>query len=557
MENQKEIEPSFRELTPYAGRWVAIIGRKVISQGGTPRQALNAAKNSRIKETPNIIYVPTKKPLQYFPPIDSIVSILPSNIPIFLVGGAVRDAILHKDLHDLDFIVPDDGLKVGRQVADRLNAAYYPLDQERKSGRVIHQRSDGSNLVIDFTVQQGSNLESDLSARDFTINAIAVDVNKPHELLDPLSGTSDLRAELLRSCSPDSFITDPIRIIRGIRFAAQLNFRFHPQTRSLMQEATPLIPQTTPERLRDEFFKILDAPQVSNSIQALDSLDALHYLLPELSRLKMVNQSPPHHENAWNHSLRTVDCLSEILKLFAKEDTKILIDDELRDSFNRYLSSFKQKIGIHLKTPISHERSLKSLIVLATLYHDIGKIDTIEVDEAGLLHFHGHEKVGTQIINRQAKELRLSNSENARLMTIIRNHMRPLLLAQSGRKLSRRAIYRFYKDTRSAGVDVCLLSLADSLATYDLSPPIKVWEDLLDVVRHLLTAWFNQRSSSVSPTQLLSGNDLIQQLGLESGPIVGELLELIREAQAEGKVKTIEEAMAYAHRLLGSASKFN
>ena len=411
--------------------------------------------------------------------------------------------------------------------------------------------------MIDFTVQQGSNLESDLSARDFTINAIAVDVNKPLELLDPLSGTSDLRAELLQSCSPESFITDPIRIIRGIRFAAQLNFRLHPQTRSLMQEATPLIPQITPERLRDEFFKILDAPQVSNSIQALDSLDALHYLLPEFSSLKGVNQSPPHHENAWTHSLRTVDCLSEILKLFAKEDTAILIDDELRDSFIRYLSSFTQKIGIHLKTPISRERSLKSLIVLATLYHDIGKIDTIEVDEVGLLQFHGHEKVGTKIINRQAKDLRLSNAENARLMTIIRNHMRPLLLAQSGRKISRRAIYRFYKDTRSAGVDVCLLSLADSLATYDLSPPIKVWEDLLDVVRHLLTAWFNERSFSVSPAQLISGNDLIQQLGLESGPIVGELLELIREAQAEGKVKTREEAMAYAHHFLGSASKFN
>ena len=554
MENQKEIEPSSKELSPYAGRWVAIIGRKVISQGGTPRQALNAAKNSRIKETPKIIYVPTKKPLQYFPPIDSIVSVLPSNIPMFLVGGAVRDAILHKDLHDLDFIVLDDGLKVGRQVADRLKAAYYPLDKERKSGRVVHQRSDGSYLVIDFTVRQGSNLESDLSARDFTVNAIAVDVKRNHELFDPLSGTADLDAQLLRSCSPDSFISDPIRIIRGIRFAAEFNFRFHPQTRSLMQEATPLIPQTAPERLRDEFFKILDVPQVSKSIQALDSLDALHYLLPELSNLKGVNQSPPHHENAWNHSLSTVDCFSEILKLFTKGDAKILIDDELRDSFIRYLSSFKQKIGIHLETPISRERSLKSLINLAALYHDIGKIDTFEINKAGLLHFHGHEKVGAQIINRRAKKLRLSNAENGRLVTIIRNHMRPLLLAQSGRELSRRAIYRFYKDTRSAGVDVCLLSLADTLATYNLSPPLIVWEELLDIVRHLLTAWFNQRSSTVSPSPLISGNDLIEQFGLKPGPIVGDLLEVVREAQAEGKVKTKEEAMALAHRLLGSAS---
>lgn len=554
MENQKEIEPSCKELSPYAGRWVAIIGRKVISQGGTPRQALNAAKNSRIKESPKIIYIPTKKPIQYYPPIDSIVSVLPSNIPIYLVGGAVSDAILHKDLHDLDFIVPDDGLKIGRKVADRLNAAYYPLDKERKSGRVVHRRSDGSNLVIDFTVRQGSNLESDLGVRDFTINAIAVDVNKPHKLLDPLCGAADLHAELLRACSPDSFISDPIRIIRGIRFAAELNFRFHPQTRSLMQEAIPLIPQTSSERLRDEFFKILDGPQVSISIQDLDSLDALHYLLPELSSLRGVNQSPPHHENAWNHSLRTVNCLSEILILFTEENARMEIDDELSDSLIRYLSSFKHKIRIHLETPISHERSLKSLINLAALYHDIGKIDTIDIDEVGMLHFYGHEKVGAQIINRRAKELRLSNAENGRLVTIIRNHMRPLLLAQNGRKLSRRAIYRFYKDTRSAGVDVCLLSLADTLATYNLSPPMIGWEKLLDVVRHLLTAWFDQRSSTVSPSPLISGKDLIEQFGLKPGPIIGELLDIVREAQAEGKVNTKEEAIEVAHRLLGSTS---
>ena len=205
MDSRKEIDPTNKALSPYAGRWVAIIGQKVISQGGTPRQAINAAKNSRIKETPNIIYIPTKKPLRYFPPINSILSILPSSLPIYLVGGAVRDAIMYNEIHDLDFIVPDDGLIIGRQVADRLNAAYYPLDKKRKSGRVVYQRSNGSNLVIDFTVRQGLNLENDLSGRDFTINAIAVDVKKIHQLLDPLGGAADLNAKLLRSCSPNSF----------------------------------------------------------------------------------------------------------------------------------------------------------------------------------------------------------------------------------------------------------------------------------------------------------------------------------------------------------------
>jgi hypothetical protein len=115
-------------------------------------------------------------------------------------------------------------------------------------------------------------------------------------------------------------------------------------------------------------------------------------------------------------------------------------------------------------------------------------------------------------------------------------------------------MYRFYKDAKSAGVDVCILTLADTLATYNLSPPKKGWEDLLEIVRNLLSAWFDQYSSTVSPNPLIDGNDLIEQFGLDPGPEVGDLLEMLREAQAEGKVKTKEEAIELADRLLGISS---
>ena len=242
---KREDKPPIEELSPYAGRWVAIINQKVISQGGTPQQALLAAKNSRFKETPQIIYIPTEQPLKFDPLIDSILSALPKAVQIYLVGGAVRDAWLQDEIHDLDFIVPEDGLKIGRQVADRLKAAFYPLDEERKTGRVIHKNPNESNMVLDFSAQQGPDLESDLWARDFTINAIAIDVNHPQELLDPTSGCVDLQSKQLRACTPDAFTSDPIRIMRGVRLAAALEFHLVPQTKTLMRQAAPLIPNTS------------------------------------------------------------------------------------------------------------------------------------------------------------------------------------------------------------------------------------------------------------------------------------------------------------------------
>lgn len=539
--------PSDEELKPYAGRWVAFIGQKVISQGGTPRQALLAAKASRFKETPDVAYIPTEKPLIYVPSLEPIISALPKDITIYLVGGAVRDALLHQEIHDVDFIVPDDGLKVGQFVASRLNAAFYALDEERKTGRVILRKSDRQNFSIDFTVLQGPDLESDLGSRDFTINAIAVDINQPQALLDPLSGAFDLHAHQLRACSPDAFIADPIRIIRGVRLAAALDLRLLPPTRELMGQAVPLIPQTSIERMRDEFFRILDEPQVSKSIRALDYLDAIHYFLPELLTLKEVNQSPPHNDDVWHHTLKTVDCMRVIIAACLPNDGVAPNDDSFLSEVSSRLSVFRDMLAIHVGTSVNIERSLITLYNLAALYHDIGKPEAQEIDDKGNTHFYEHEKLGTRIISYRAKVLRLSSAEISRLKNIIRNHMRPLLLAQDRQKLSRRAIYRFFRDTGPAGVDICLLSMADTLATFNLSPPNKKWSDLLEVIFTLFDAWFHQPSKIVSPPPLITGSDLMKEFNLESGPLIGKLLEVVRESQAEGLIQTRKEAIYIAH----------
>jgi tRNA nucleotidyltransferase/poly(A) polymerase len=186
---------------------------------------------------------------------------------------------------------------------------------------------------------------------------------------------------------------------------------------------------------------------------------------------------------------------------------------------------------------------------MAALYHDAGKPLTKSVGEDGRIHFYEHEDVGAKLVSSRARQLHLSNAELDRLHTIVKHHMRPLWLAQTGNPPSDRAIYRFFRDTQEAGVDICLLSLADTLATYGPTLPQDVWANHLNIIRSLLEAWWEKPGESVSPPALLTGHDLIEKLGMKPGPKIGQILEAVREAQASNKVHTRSEALKYAEKL--------
>jgi len=180
----------------------------------------------------------------------------------------------------------------------------------------------------------------------------------------------------------------------------------------------------------------------------------------------------------------------------------------------------------------------------------VGKLETRQVASDGRLRFLEHENVSALAANLRGHQLRLSNEEIHRLVTVVRNHMRPLLLTQTGYAPSRRAIYRFFRQTGRAGIDICLLSLADILATYGTSLPQDLWARHLEVVQHLFEAWWERPEESVKPPLLLNGHDLIQQFGLSPGIQIGQLLEAVREAQATGRVSNHAQAVALVDELL-------
>ncbi len=265
----------------YAGRWIARLRGRVVAQGGTPEQARRAAQ-SRFKETPEVAFMPTPYPLVFPPLLGSVRAVLPDGLAVYLVGGAVRDALLGRTIHDLDFALERNAIKTARRIADGLKADFYALDAERDTGRVIVNDEDGRRMVLDFASFRGADLESDLKGRDFTLNAIALNLSD-NTLYDPLGGAMDLKEKRLRACSPSAFKDDPVRILRGVRLAANFGFHILPETRKAMKEAVGLLGKVSPERIRDELFRILDGRQPAACLRALEMLGVLDKILPELS----------------------------------------------------------------------------------------------------------------------------------------------------------------------------------------------------------------------------------------------------------------------------------
>ena len=535
---------------PYAGRWVARVGEQIIGQGNTPEDAQRAAKAARHKDQAEISFAPLGQGLKLNPIVAKLQELFPQQQEIYLVGGAVRDALLGKASHDLDFTVSKNALKVARKTADALEGAYYRLGDEHEIGRVVLTAEDGSRQVLDFADMRGPDLESDLRGRDFTINAIALNIHKQDEMIDPLGGLVDLRAKDLKACSSHSFKDDPVRILRAIRLASSNKYAIDNETKDGIKEATEALPSVSAERIRDELFRILEGPQPATALRVLDLLGALKYVLPELENLKGEKQSPPHIYDVWEHSLRTVQELEQVLAVLDTIYDKDTVRDLTMGEVVLRLGRYRQNITELVNQSITPERNWRPSLFLAALYHDIGKPDKRSENEDGRIQFIGHELSGSDIIEERARALQLSNSEVKRLKTVVENHMRPFHFVNSGKMPSRRSIYRYFRATGEAGVDVALLSIADMLAIYGATLPHDLLKDWMNVARELLEAWFEQAEEKVLPPALVDGDDLMRVFELEPGPQIGQLLEAIREAQAAGEVEDKKSALDLARQLI-------
>lgn len=486
--------------------------------------------------------IPTR-PLHWSPLVEQLQHILPHET-VYLVGGIVRDVYLGRNVHDIDLVSVGDGRRIARQIANALRGDYYPLDEERGVGRAL-VFSEGETWTIDVAQLRGENLWSDLRDRDFTLNAMAVDLQDLDHLLDPLQGMEALEQKILALCNPHSITQDPVRALRGVRMSLTFQLRITPETKTALKSAGDHLTAVSAERIRDEFFKILALPKVTSAIQLLDILGLLPVILPEVLALKGISQSPPHVYDVWGHTLNAVDFMGRVLKLFSTQRNDQDASNFALGMIALNLSHLRADLEAYLDKPHPYGRSQRGLLVLAALLHDIGKATTRTVDSDGRIRFFNHEVVGADMIPTIGARLRLSNEEVDRLKLILKHHLRPKLLHQAG-KLTRRAIYRYWRALGEGGLDVGLLSMADFLATYVTQLPHTAWLGYMELQRTLLEGYYIQRQELIEFKPLVSGHVLMETLNLSSGPLIGKLLAGLHEAQAMQEIQTVDEAIAWA-----------
>lgn len=474
------------------------------------------------------------------------------NQRVYLVGGAVRDAMLNRPTHDMDFVVQGGDVRLlARKMANALGGAFYMLDTERNTARVILKRVDDQLLILDFASIRAPSLEEDLRARDFTVNAMAVPVAGEQKMVDPLGGAQDMNNRVLRACSPTAFTQDPLRILRGVRLAQSLKYRIEPSAIKAMRAAVSLLPRVSSERQRDELFKLLEGKGVSAVLRVLDQLGALEYVLPECASLKGMRQSAPHVLDVWEHSLLLVNELESLWNVLVEDFHEGGADNLKLGLAVLQLGRFRSHFREHFSTPLNPNRSLRSLLFFSALYHDIGKPAAQQEGANGAIHFYEHEAIGAGVASERARALMLSQDEVQRVDLMIRNHMRIPHLARQGSMPSRRSIYRFFRAANSAGVELCLLALADELAKGGEINQER-WNKKLEVCRVLLEAWWEKPVEAVRPPRLLTGEDVKHILKLKEGPQIGLVLEALQEAQAMGEVLSREEAVKFVQNQPGT-----
>ena len=445
----------------------------------------------------------------------------------YLVGGFVRDRLLRilKESVDIDITTPDDLSKVKNCVSRTLNLSSFTFEKEKTVVTFI-----GDDFRIDISNLYGETLEEDLLKRDFTINAIAVDIselflpfNDDVLLIDPSGGFEDLQKGLIRPVTATSITDDPVRIVRGVRLKVLLDFEYHSSFLEQSRANSEKLKESAVERIKEELIKILKINRSAEAFRDLDYLDAFVHIFPELSDLEKIPPSGLHQYNLKEHTFRTVEFLENYC-LEKKEE--ILLE-------------FSEEIGKQEFLPGFFDSHCLKLVAL---YHDVGKPLTVK-EKDGKLTFYSHDKVGAEIAKKAFIRLGFGKKAVNFGFKVIRHHLRPFFLYNLFKKeqLSDRAIYRFFRDTEPYSFHTLFHSVADWMATStEMENGV---DEFIDFI-HFLLRFYRERLKDLKP--LLSGKEIMEIKGFDKpNKCVGIIKKKMLELQAIGRIETREDAINF------------
>jgi putative nucleotidyltransferase with HDIG domain len=427
---------------------------------------------------------------------------------VYVVGGYVRDLFLRRPLKEIDFMVMCDGVEFAEALAKKLKVKkivpfpkfstakipYKAIPLEVAAARSeSYEKGSRKPKKVVYTDLQG-----DLLRRDFTVNALAVDLHPDRfgELNDPYGGISELKAKLLKTpLNPDeTFSEDPLRMIRAAYFAAALDFTIDEQCFKAIHEQAQRISIVSQERVTTELIKILSTNKPSIGLIILQKTGLMKYVFPEIDDMYGLEQTKEwHHKDIFYHTMQVVDNAAQL--------------------------SDKMKLRF------------------AALVHDIAKPKTRKVDSKKGYTFHGHDAVGERILNKVAKYLKLPNELRDYLKKLTLLHLRPIAIVNS--EVTDSAIRRVIVAAGDEIDDLMTLCRAD--ITTRNPNRVKKYLQNFEIVESKMSN-VEERDAMRAFQSPVRGKEIMQSCGLSEGKEVGKIKQAIEEAILNGDIENEYEA---------------
>lgn len=452
----------------------------------------------------------------------------------YLVGGAVRDRHIGRSVTDMDFACRN-AKHLAEKLASAHGTALVPFTKKTVGNcyRLINR--ENRNDYIDISDIRGDSITADLALRDFTINAMAVKIDPGGSLgkmIDPFRGVIDIQNKSLRIVGPDVFAKDALRILRAVRFSAELGFTLTSETIALIPSHANLIDRVTGERVWTELQRIL---QNSNSIALIRWMDewrVLTRLFPEIKNMKNCPQNAHHHLDVWPHSLMVLRHCEKIIHDPARH---------FKDGVTTIQNHFADGRRV-------------ALLKLAALLHDVGKPYARGVNPStGRITFYGHDKIGADLIGQVARRLRLSNADCTYLITMVAKHLHVLSISHPKvRPATRTAFFRKLTDDT---ISLIIQGMADVLATRGPDANRAYREAYLTWAKKIIANFDQSIKPLLSPENaFVRGKDLLA-LGVRPGPGFGKILGRLRRAQDDGHIQDRSAALSLAKKWITAEVK--
>jgi poly(A) polymerase len=460
------------------------------------------------------------------PVVEATRAALRDGDPAWIVGGAVRDAVLGRAVSDLDLAVAGDPGAAARAIAQGIDEHAFELSAEFGTWRVA---ASGHGWQIDVTALRGGSIEADLAERDFTIGAVAVPL-AGGEPIDPYAGLTDLAEKRLRAVGEGSFTADPLRLLRAARLAAELDLGVDQRTVALAQAAATHAADPAGERQLAELRQLIGGPDPLRGLRLLNELGLMAVLLPEVAELQGVEQGPNHHLDVYDHTVAVLEHTLEVERDLA-----------------RFAGERAAEVEALLEEPLADEISRRTALRFGALFHDIAKPQT-KAERDGFVGFRGHDQVGAEVIGRICGRLRASRKLTQHLQGLALHHLRLGFLIPE-MPLPRRRVHAYLRATEPVAVDVTLLTVADRLSARGKGPiasPEMVAAHL-QLAREMIAAGLDWRRDG-PPEPLLRGDEVAAELGIEPGPEVGSALAELEAAQYAGEITDREGALEHLRR---------